>query len=36
MRSELELYRPPDVAESFALVNSRLLRVSLSYQTITG
>ncbi|MDQ3739428.1 MAG: AIM24 family protein [Actinomycetota bacterium] len=36
MRSELEIYRPLDVAEPFALVNSRLLRVSLSDHTITA
>jgi uncharacterized protein (AIM24 family) len=36
VRSELEAYRPPDAAEPFELVNSRLLRVSLADQTITA
>jgi len=34
MRSELKSYQPPDATEPFALVNSRLLRVSLSDHTI--
>jgi len=34
MRTELNSYEPPEVAEPFALVNSRLLRVALSDHTI--